>query len=90
MQNYDSCRLVDDLAPRSRADAGRPELSVGGHGRQSLIDHPHRHWCDGGGYRLGVRESCLRCRTAGAVHRQRQANNDLDHAAFGDESSDPV
>jgi hypothetical protein len=63
---------------------------MSGDGRQSLVNDPDRHGRDRRGDRLRVRESCLRCRTPGAVHRQWQADHDLDRTALDDKRCDPA
>jgi hypothetical protein len=61
---------------------------MSGDGRQPLVDDPDRHGCDRGSDGLRVRESCVRCGTAGAIHRQWQADHDFDGTALDDKRRD--
>jgi hypothetical protein len=82
--------LVDDLATRSRPHSNRTELPVCGDGRQTLVDDPDRYGSHRGSDRPRVRESCVSCGTAAAVHRQWQADDYLDRRSLDDKRRDPA
>ncbi len=90
MQDDGSRGLVDDAAPRPGTQSGTRQIVVRGHGREPLVDEPHRHLAGN----LGKLGSVTRRRGSGggasSGQRQRKPDDDLDRAKLSHQLGKPA